>query len=949
MRLPHLRQFGAVLTTLLISACASMGVKPDAHHDLKTATPTKMTNQLDIPYTKKVLANGLTVIVHEDHKTPIVNVTVWYHVGSKDEGPGKTGFAHLFEHLMFQGTKHYNDDFFRPLEEAGATQMNGTTGYDATNYFQNLPTPGLDLGLWMESDRMGYLLDAIDQGKLDEQRGVVKNEKRQRESVPYGRVWDLMAERTYPKGHPYSWTPIGSEKDLDAASLADVKHWFETYYGAANAVLVITGDVNTNTALAKAEQYFGHIQPGPAVSHAEQWVAPMESPRRDTMEDQVAQGRIYKAWNVPAWGTRDEAYLELLSDVLSQGKTSRLYKRLVNGELATDVAAEVDSREIGSQFLIWATARPGVPVAKLEQAIDEELERLRQEGPTQDELERVQTSQIASFTRGLEHIGGFDGKSQWLAQSEIYTGDPGAWRKALGWMTEASSAQVRDAARQWLGKGVYSLEVVPYGDHKPAAQDAADRSKLPSVSKAPALKLPALTQTTLSNGMKVLLASRHDTPLIEFRLLLEGGGVSDPADREGLASFAMGMLDEGTANRSAQQIAEEEERLGANLWASSSLDAATVGLSSLRDKLDPSLDLFADVIRHPAFPQDNFARMKQRRLAAIAQEKTKPTSLAMRLLPPLLYGTEHPYGRPFTGTGREQTVQAISRDDLKRYHDTWFKPEQATLIVVGDTDMAHLKPALERVFGDWHGQGSAPAPVELPQVSLAKQPRVYLVNRPDYEQTTILAGSLTSPTGAPNDISVTTINAILGGMFTSRINMNLREDKHWTYGARSVIPDARGQRPLLLYASVERAQTAPAIQEIIKEINGIRGVKLITPLELSRAQQNLTLSLPGENETSAQVSGSYEHLQIYHLPQDYYTRFVEEVQQLKVDDVRREAHAMIDPQQLTWVIIGDLSRIGADVRSLNLGPVQVLDAEGKPMPESGVGVTINDRLRRAPH
>ncbi|MFL5461405.1 MAG: M16 family metallopeptidase, partial [Gemmatimonadales bacterium] len=437
-------------------------------HPLAAQKTTPIT--LDIPFQRFVLPNGLTVIVHEDHKAPIVAVNVWYHVGSKNERPGRTGFAHLFEHLMFNGSENYDKDFFGPLEQAGATDMNGTTNEDRTNYFENVPTNALDLVLWMESDRMGHLTGAISQPKLDEQRGVVQNEKRQGENEPYGKVWDFLTPKLYPSNHPYSWTTIGSMEDLDAAKLPDVKDWFATYYGAANAVVVVAGDIDVQTAKRKVEQYFGDIPAGPPVARQQAWIAKRTGSQRGVMQDRVPQARIYKVWNVPGWGTSEADYLTLLSDVLSSGKSSRLYKRLVyDDQTATDVSAYVNMREIGGLFVVEATARPGVELARVEKAVDEELRRLLAGGPTAAELSRVKTQYRAGFIRGVERIGGFGGKSDVLAQGEVFAGRPDFYKLRLNRVRQATTTQLSSVARQWLADGVYTLEVHPYPEFRTAS------------------------------------------------------------------------------------------------------------------------------------------------------------------------------------------------------------------------------------------------------------------------------------------------------------------------------------------------------------------------------------------------------------------------------------------------------------------------------------------------
>jgi zinc protease len=463
--------------------------------------PVSGAAEIDIPYTKFVLDNGLRLIVHEDPKAPIVAVNVWYHVGSKNEKPGKTGFAHLFEHLMFNGSENYNNDYFKPFDRIGATDMNGTTNFDRTNYFQNVPTAALDVALWMESDRMGHLLGAIDQARLDEQRGVVQNEKRQGENRPYGKAFRLIVENTYPDGHPYSWSVIGSMEDLDAATLDDVHDWFETYYGAANAVISIAGDVNAEEIKQKVERFFGDIPSGPPVVRQQAWVAKRDSDHRLVLEDRVPQARIYKVWNVPEWKAPDTDYLGLVSDVLTSGKTSRLHKRLVYDEqVATNVRGYTYERELGSLFVVSATAQPGQDLAEVERLLDEEMARFIADGPTPEELARVKTQHRASFIRGIERIGGFGGKSDILARSEVYGGDPGFYKVQLKRQADATLDDLRGAARRWLSSGALVLEVKPFPEYTTVAS-GVDRSELPEPGPWPEVRFPELERAELSNGL----------------------------------------------------------------------------------------------------------------------------------------------------------------------------------------------------------------------------------------------------------------------------------------------------------------------------------------------------------------------------------------------------------------------------------------------------------------
>ncbi|HEY5940440.1 MAG TPA: pitrilysin family protein [Gemmatimonadales bacterium] len=911
-----------LLSTLLATASSTAPLQGQAP---KPATQAR----LDIPFQRFVLPNGLTLIVHEDHKAPIVAVNVWYHVGSKNEKPGRTGFAHLFEHLMFNGSENYDKDFFGPMEQAGATDMNGTTNEDRTNYFENVPTNALDLALWMESDRMGHLTGAISQPKLDEQRGVVQNEKRQGENEPYGKVWDFLTPKLYPPNHPYSWTTIGSMEDLEAAKLDDVKDWFRTYYGAANAVVVVAGDIDAQTAKQKVEKYFGDIPAGPPVARQQAWVAKRTGSQRGIMQDRVPQSRIYKVWNIPGWATADADYLNLVSDILSRGKSSRLYKRLVYDEqIATDVSANLDLREIGGLFSVEASARPGIDLSRVEKAVEEELARFLAGGPTPVELRRAKTQYRAAFVRGVERIGGFGGKSDVLAQGEIFAGRPDFYKVRLDRLERASPAQILSSAKRWLSDGVYNLEVHPYPEFQ-AAQAGTDRSKLPEPGASPAAKFPELERATLSNGLKIVLARRATIPQVRFDLLLDAGFAADQGAIPGTASLAMAMLDEGTARRNSIQISDQLAQLGANLGTGSKLDASSVSLEALSENLDASLDIYGDVILHPAFPRTDFDRLKKQRLAQIQQEKADPVGLALRVFPGLLYGVGHAYANPWTGSGTEESTARIKREDLVRFHRTWFKPNHATLVVVGATTMAGIKPKLERLFASWK-PGDVPAK-NIATVGQQPRPVVYLIDRPGSLQSVILAGNVAPPKANPKEVTIEAMNGVLGGDFSSRINMNLREDKHWSYGAFTFFRDARGQRPFVAYAPVQTDKTKEAVIELDKELRGIVKDRPIQPAELSRAQASLTLTLPGSWETASALAASIGNIVTFGLDDRYYDTFADKVRAQTVESVTAIAGEVVHPNQLVWVVVGDRSRIEAGLRELKLGEIRLIDTDGKPV------------------
>ncbi len=884
----------------------------------------------DIPYTKFVLANGLTVLVHEDHKAPIVAVNSWYHVGSKNEKPGKTGFAHLFEHLMFSGSKNFDYTYINAMERIGATDLNGTTNNDRTNYFENVPTSMLDYALFAESDRMGHLLPVLDQKKLDLQRGVVQNEKRQDENQPYAVSEELITENTYPSGHPYSWTVIGSMKDLDAASLTDVQDWFKTYYGPSNVTLVLAGDITPQVAKEKVEKYYGAIPAGPPIARQEVWVAKRTGTHRGWVQDRVPQARTYRVWNVPQTGSPDEALLDLAARVLGQGKTSRLYRRLVyKDQIATSATASDSNNEIAGQFDLTLTAKPGQDLPAVEKAADEELQKFLKSGPTEAELNLAKTQIFGQYARIMERIGGFGGKSDILASCQTFQGDPDCYKTYLKRIQAATPASVQKTAQTWLSDGDYILEVQPYPtDYKTSAP--VDRSHPPALGSAMSLNLPPMQKAKLSNGLEVVLAERHTAPVVNFSMILHSGYASDTNTAPGTCSFAQRMLEEGTPTRDSLQISEQLESLSANFNAGANVDYSNVSLNSLKINMDQALAIYADLILHPAYPQKEFDRLQKERLAAIAREKVTPFSMGLRVLPTFLYGKGHPYDESFVGTGTTASVTKMTRDDLVKFHDTYYKPNNATLLIVGDTTLAEITPKLENLFSTWK---AADVPtINVPKVSEPEKDVVYLIDRPGSGQSIIFAAQLAPPFNSPDQIPLELVNDIFGGNFSSRINMNLREDKHWSYGVGARIVSTRGERPYVSFSPVQTDKTKESIEELIKEYRNIVGDKPISEEELKDEQTNSTLSLPGSFETVQQLSGAYANILQYNLPPDYYNTFTQKVLAVTPAEANETAKKYIQPHHLIWLVVGDMSKVEAGIRELNIGEVHKIDADGNPVP-----------------
>ena len=756
-----------------------------------------------LPFEKYELPNGLDVILHEDHSTPIVGVNVWYHVGSKNERPGRTGFAHLFEHMMFQGSKHFDNDYFGPLQKAGA-RLNGSTNPDRTNYWETVPSNYLELALWMESDRMGSLLPAMTQAKLDNQRDVVKNERRQSyENRPYGLTYEVILAAVYPADHPYSWPTIGSMADITAASREDVADFFRRYYHPANASLCIAGDFDPKVAKRLVEKYFGPIPAGPKVEKIKAWVPEIKEDARVTMTDRVGLARSYLNWQSVPLFAPDDAELDVLADVLAGGKTSRLYRLLVREkQIAQDVQASQNSGELAGGFSIVLTARPGHTLEELETAALAEVARLDAEPPTAEEVARAVARYESHLIRSLESVSEFGGRADRLNMYNIYAGDPGYLSKDFDRYLKVDPAGVLRVAKKYLAAKKMVLEVTAgpktaitpdpraaadkarqelakkYHETRlpetpPVAEDA-DRANLPKAGEKPAFHLPPIHRRTLSNGMQVLVVEKHEFPTVNVHAIFPLGRGCDPAEKPGLASMFSAVWDEGTKSRSADQIADELAGMGASLSVSSDWDASGVRLFTLRHPLAKALEVFADVLQNPAFPEPELERERNMAMGRLMQVRNEPMALAGMAVGATLYGPEHPYGRPQYGT--PHSLKALSRNDLEEFYKARVRPDRATLVVVGDIAPDAIEAELEKALGGWKVAGS-PAETKFPPVPAAEPTRIILVDKPGAAQSVISVCLTGTERNSPDYFPIVVMNSIFGGQFSSRLNMNLREGK----------------------------------------------------------------------------------------------------------------------------------------------------------------------------
>ena len=935
---------GATLVAALL-ATTSVTAAPSAPRLATAAAPTaKLVEQVVIPHEEFTLANGLRVIVHTDRKTPVVAVSVWYHIGSKDEPAGKTGFAHLYEHLMFYGSENNNDVFFKKLEQVGATDANGTTWFDRTNYFESVPTPALDLALFLESDRMGHLLGAIDQKKLDAQRAVVKNEKRQGDNQPLGLLGYATLEGIFPPGHPYRHDTIGSMADLDGAGLEDVKNWFRANYGPNNAVLVLAGDTDVATARPLIEKYFGDIPRGPEVRRFAAPVPTRTATTREIMHDAIPLPRLTRIYVLP--GRTDPAMplVDVATTVLAGGDTSRLYEDLVRDKrLAVGVSGSVNAFEKVSWAQFDVDVAPGVDPKVVEARIDQLFATFLKSGPTADEVERVATRAVSGTIRSLEAVGGFGGKAVALAEGAVYAGDPNFYRTELKRYADATPASVGGAAKRWLAAGDHRITVLP-GTREPrdvakavegsadaptgatappvraaATQAGVDRTVLPVVKGLPDLVFPAVERATLANGMKVTLVRRAELPLVRMMLSFDAGLAADnivlggPA-KPGTTSLMLALLDEGAGTLSGPEISRAEERLGARVGASAGLDRTRITLDALKPNLAASLDLFADVTRRPAFPASEIERVRAQALAGLAQELSDPNSLSRRTLPGLIYGPTHPYAN--LGSGTEAGLKAITRADLIAAHDRTIRPDTGEFFVVGDVTMAELKPLLDTRFGNWQ----APAVPRVVKTFAAATPpktsRIILIDRPGSPQSVIRGGFVLPLKGTDDPLVLRVANDIVGGLSTSRLNTDIRETRGWAYGVGSAVGDAREQLAFQVIAPVQADRTGDSIAVLTADLKEL-ATKPISAAELENAVGNSIRSLPGDFESGTSVLGALERNALLGRPDDFYTTLSGRYRAMTPPQIAYAA-TPLSTVPLTWVVVGDKAIVEPQLKKLGL-------------------------------
>ncbi|WP_152050866.1 M16 family metallopeptidase [Tautonia marina] len=886
---------------------------------------TPFSRPPEIAFQKQTLSNGLDVIVRRDPRLPIVAVNLWYHVGSKNERHGQRGFAHLFEHLMFEGSQHFPGDFFKPLQPKGA-YVNGSTSPDRTNYIIDLPTAHLELALAMESDRMGHLLAALSEEKLEIQKGVVQNEYRQNyANRPYGSVSRVLPEALYPPDHPYHWPTIGAMEDVAAASLTQVESFFRRFYVPSNASFCLVGDLDEDRAFALAERYFDPIPGGvPAMRPP---VPEVTSPPADPilLRDRVELNRLYLTWHTVPQFHPDDAPLGLAADILARGRSSRLYRRLVlDQQIAQNVSVYQSGRELAGTFGIMVTLRPGQSWEVARDLIDAELAGLaRQVDP--DELHRAQTGRLGALIYALESLGGFGGVADRLNAYNIYLGDPERITSDFDRFAQVTPDQISEVVRRWIagevGTTAPRVELVVLGRSGSPAPEPLNRAQAPAAATPVPFRAPIPERLTLRCGAELWAIARRDLPVVTASLAVPGGAGVVAPDRAGLASLTAAMLDEGTTTRSAVDLAIEAESIATSLWASAGWDGSYVGLRCLTSNLDASLNLAIDILRNPTFPEAEWNRIQNQSLAALRARRDRAETVAALTLLRALYEADHPYQVPADGT--PSSVERLDRERLRQFHAERYLPAGSAWIVAGDIDPQAIARQLDDRLGDW--SGTAPEPIPPIAPASASRRRIILVHRPDAPQSNVRVGQIGLHRREEDYLDAIVLNQILGGQFSSRLNESLREQRGMTYGVRSAFDARRGAGPFTVSAAVQSDRAAEAVEEIVREIELLLGDRPPSDRELDDAKRSLLEGHARHFETPSDLVSRFASLFLHGFPADHHARFAERLAAVSLDSMAQAAARRLRPEGLVAVVVADADDVLKPLEALGWGPVERID------------------------
>ncbi len=877
-----------------------------------------------IPAAVAILGNGLRVVAHRDRKAPIVAVHVAYRAGSREEPPGKHGLAHLFEHLMFSGSEHSQENYFLPLERIGAASINANATDDYTAYFVAVPADALDYALWMEAERMSCLAGALDQGTLDRQREVVRNELRQRQAEPYGRIAGLIRRHSYPREHPYAHHPYGSIEDLDNISLDDAARWFETGYGAASATVVIAGDVEPGDAIEQARRRFAAIPSGPLRPRRSPWLAKPERETRLQIHESNAAGRIYRVWNVPGLASPERASLELVCELLAGGELSRLFRRLVReARLATEVSVELQGRELSSQIALCATAAPDARLAELDSALAVELSRFASELPSNEEYEWARARIVSRFIRETQRVCGPRSKSDVLTAATLATEDPGTATAHLESMAELNAGAVAESAARWLDGTNLVIEVCPATRSRPRSRSIVHEGP-PAFPAPTAFRWPEVAHARLENGLRVICIEREGGGPVELRLILETGAAAESPAVSGLTSLAMALMSRARTRPDGVGVGEELARLGSTFRGRAELEGGVIESSMMPDNLTIALSLLGRVVTNPEFEEIDLKQVKSRCAGMIRDEVARPLDLAVRSLPLLVYPDGHPYARPFSGSGTEEGIASVTAEQVRDFYSQWLRPNRATLIAVGPVKAREVIALLGRTLGVWPPSLNPSAEPMAPSIEFSRS-RVGLIDRSGLAQAGIFAALPLPPQRDPNIDALTVADAILGGMFSSRLNLALRETHGWSYGAHSRMLHARFGGLWIVHAFVRPDRAADAMSEIQRQLRGLARQQSIGDAEFVRVRNHIVASLPAIYETNAQLAEALRDIVVHDLPDNYCAEMAGRLARLRPRDLSRACRRQFGAARVSWLIIGDAAQISPQVASSGFGAPEIIE------------------------
>jgi zinc protease len=902
----------------------------------------------EIKYETYTLPNGLKVITHEDHRLPLVAVDLWYHVGPLNERPGRTGFAHLFEHMMFEGSEHVGEKaHIKYVQGAGATDVNGTTDFDRTNYFETLPANQLELGLWLESDRMGFLMEGLNRDLLKNQRDVVRNERRQGEGRPYAAADEAVAHLLYPAGHPYYGDVIGSHADIEAARIADIRDFHQQFYTPNNASIAIAGDFDPAKLKELLTKYFGPIPAGPKVEPVTVVTPPITSQKRETVTDTVRLPQLTIAWLTPAAYTPESPSTQAAIFALGGAKASRLDQALVyKTQVAQRVTCYDRPDKLNGAAECEIIAKPGVKLEDLEATVWSEIAKLQTDGPTAEEVEAAKAGSLTGTIAGLQRLGGFGGVADTLNAFNQYTGDPGYLPKEIAAEQAVTVASAKAAAVKYLTKDsavvVYCVPgkkvlndvprspedtdadvkiTNPYSDEFEKSQDW--RKDVPKAGPPVTVHLPVPQTFTLANGLKVFVVEQKALPILSATLVTRGGSENNTPAKAGLASLTAQVMGEQTTTRDLKQLADAQERIGTRISVQASMDGSGSSMTVLTNHTHEGMELLSDVIEHPAFKTEDLERLRKQRLTGIQQETDSVASMAQRVGPKLVYA-DQPYGVSQTGT--TESVTALTRDDVTGFYKAHYGPADSALVLTGDVTPVEAKKLAEQYFGKW--TGTAPAVTALPTAPSLGPTHVVIVDKPGAPQTALFAYGTGVPANSPDLQTLQVMNYVLGGAFASRINMNLREKNGYTYGANSQYASYRGGGPFIAGGLVRTDVTGPAATQLMYEIKRFPTTPP-TEAELNEAKVARIQSLPGQFETTQSIANSVGTIFLYSRPLDYYATLPAKYRAVTAADVARVAAADVHPDQLIIVAAGDRATIEPQLTDAGVGPVEVRDINGK--------------------